>query len=89
MENMILRDRFLWDINNKDNSPEYFAQCLCADLGLGGDIASQISYVIREKINYLQKHLMNVRGSMAPIFNFYRENPSEWEPRLKLLNIDN
>ncbi|CAG9329121.1 unnamed protein product [Blepharisma stoltei] len=86
MENMILRDRFLWDINNKENSPEFFAQCLCADLGLGGDIAVQIAYIIRERIAYLHKHLVTMRPGSVPINAIYRDNPHEWEPKLKLLN---
>lgn len=35
MGGYVLRDEFEWDVNNPSNSPEEFAACLCADLGLG------------------------------------------------------
>jgi len=45
-----VKDQFEWDINNPDNSPEDFAECLCADLGLGNDFVLPIAHQIREKV---------------------------------------
>ena len=50
-----VKDQFEWDINNPDNSPEDFAESLCADLGLGTDFILPISHQIREKVLELQK----------------------------------
>lgn len=47
---VVVRDKFEWDINNPDNSPEDFAECMCADLGLGSEFMLPIAHQIREKI---------------------------------------
>ena len=52
---VIVQDKFEWDINNPDNSPEEFAECICADLGLGDEFMLPIAHQIREKILDLQK----------------------------------
>ena len=52
---VVVRDKFEWDINNPDNSPEDFAECMCADLGLGSEFMLPIAHQIREKILELQK----------------------------------
>mmetsp|Transcript_33667 Transcript_33667/g.51986 ORF Transcript_33667/g.51986 Transcript_33667/m.51986 type:complete len:123 (+) Transcript_33667:437-805(+) len=46
--NIILRDKFEWDINNPSNSPEDFAESLCADLGLSPDFMLPAAHQIRE-----------------------------------------
>ena len=52
---VIFRDQFEWDINNPENSPEQFAECICADMGLGPEFLLPITLQIREKILELQK----------------------------------
>ena len=47
---VVYKDKFEWDINNPDNSPEDFAECVCADLGLGDEFFLPIAHQIREKI---------------------------------------
>ena len=42
--NISLVDQFEWDLANPDNSPEQFAHKLCAELGLGGEFVTAISY---------------------------------------------
>lgn len=44
IDSIILRDQFEWDINNPKNSPEDFAECLCADLGLGSEFLLPIAH---------------------------------------------
>mmetsp|Transcript_14044 Transcript_14044/g.23856 ORF Transcript_14044/g.23856 Transcript_14044/m.23856 type:complete len:132 (+) Transcript_14044:606-1001(+) len=53
--NIVLRDKFEWDINNPQNSPEDFAESLCTDLGLGSDFMLPIAHSIREQINEHQR----------------------------------
>ena len=88
VDNLVLRDRFIWDINNLDNSPEAFAQMLCADLGLGGDVAASISNAIREKIFFYQKQQQKIMIPTEPVQEIYRENPEEWEPKLRIMNLE-
>jgi hypothetical protein len=86
VDNLVLRDRFVWDINCVDNCPEIFAQALCADLGLGGDIAVNISNAIREKICFFQKQQQKIMTTPEPIGEIYRERPEDWEPKLRIMN---
>jgi SWI/SNF-related matrix-associated actin-dependent regulator of chromatin subfamily B member 1 len=44
INNIIIRDQFEWDINNPRNSPEDFAESLCADLGLGSEFMLPIAH---------------------------------------------
>ena len=41
---VVYKDKFEWDINNPDNSPEDFAECVCADLGLGDEFFLPIAH---------------------------------------------
>ena len=50
--NISLVDQFEWDLTNPLNSPELFAQELCADLGLGGEFATTIAYSIRGQLSW-------------------------------------
>ena len=50
--NISLVDQFEWDLSNPLNSPEQFAQELCADLGLGGEFATTIAYSIRGQLSW-------------------------------------
>ena len=50
--NISLVDQFEWDLSNPLNSPELFAQELCADLGLGGEFATTIAYSIRGQLSW-------------------------------------
>ena len=52
---MSLVDQFEWDLSNPLNSPEQFAQQLCADLGLGGEFPSTIAYSIRGQLSWHAK----------------------------------
>ena len=88
VDNLVLRDRLIWDINNLENSPEAFAQMLCADLGLGGDVAASVSNAIREKICFYQKQQQKIMTPPEPLQEIYREHPEEWEPKLRIMNIE-
>ena len=53
--NISLADQFEWDLSEKDNSPEDFAAKLCAELGLGGEFLTAISYSIRGQLSWHQR----------------------------------
>ena len=55
INNIIVRDQFEWDINDPRNSPEDFAETLCADLGLGSEFMLPIAHQIREQILEYQR----------------------------------
>jgi len=52
IDNIYLKDRFEWDINDSNNNPEMFAWNLCEELGLNEEFASRIAHKIREQIIY-------------------------------------
>ena len=58
---VVYRDQVEWDINNDQNSPEFFAECVCADKGLGPEFLLPITHQIREKVLDLQKVAHNER----------------------------
>lgn len=88
VDGLVLRDRLVWDINNLDNCPDAFAQMLCADLGLGGDVAACVSNAIREKICFYQKQQQKIMTAPEPLQEIYRENPEDWEPKLRIMNME-
>lgn len=53
--NISLVDQFEWDMSEPENSPEEFAQKLCAELGLGGEFVTSISYSIRGQLSWHQR----------------------------------
>ena len=72
INNFLLRDQFLWDINNPANSPEVFASTLIADLGLGNEFFLSIAHSIREQIHqhwieYLKDEIYKVPMDRGPM----------------------
>lgn len=47
---VLIRDQFEWDLSSSKNSPEVFAEGLCADLGLGTDHVSTVAHSVREQL---------------------------------------
>ncbi|CAG0915987.1 unnamed protein product [Notodromas monacha] len=85
--NISLVDQFEWDMSEKHNvSPEEFAGQLCAELGLGGEFVTAISYSIRGQLAWHQRtYLMN--DNLGPVETPYR-NPGDaeqWSPFLETL----
>jgi len=76
IDNVCLKDRFEWDINNPDNIPEVkfsykiflyneffqkeFALHLCNELGLNQEFVALVAYSIREQIQYHQRDLLDL-----------------------------
>lgn len=47
----IIRDQFLWDLNNFESDPEEFARTLCKDLGIEDpEVGPAIAFAIREQL---------------------------------------
>ncbi|KAG6334158.1 hypothetical protein ID866_4924 [Astraeus odoratus] len=55
-----LDDQFEWDLENKDASPEQFAEVYAKELGLGGEFKTAIAHCIREQVHVYQKSLFLV-----------------------------
>ncbi|XP_023239896.1 SWI/SNF-related matrix-associated actin-dependent regulator of chromatin subfamily B member 1-A-like isoform X2 [Centruroides sculpturatus] len=53
--NISLVDQFEWDMSEKENSPELFANKLCSELGLGGEFVTAIAYSIRGQLSWHQR----------------------------------
>ncbi|XP_064612411.1 SWI/SNF-related matrix-associated actin-dependent regulator of chromatin subfamily B member 1-like isoform X2 [Liolophura sinensis] len=53
--NISLVDQFEWDMAEPENSPEEFANKLCAELGLGGEFVTAIAYSIRGQLSWHQR----------------------------------
>jgi len=53
--NVSLVDQFEWDMSEPENSPEEFANKLCAELGLGGEFVTAIAYSIRGQLSWHQR----------------------------------
>ncbi|RXH80028.1 hypothetical protein DVH24_041175 [Malus domestica] len=47
----VIRDQFLWDLNNFESDPEEFAKTFCADLGIQDpEVGPAIAFSIREQL---------------------------------------
>ncbi|KAF5096443.1 hypothetical protein D0Z00_002775 [Geotrichum galactomycetum] len=55
-----LIDKFEWDINCPENSPEEFAEVLCQELNLSGEFCTAIAHAIREQQQLFTKSLLLV-----------------------------
>lgn len=48
IDNIQLKDRIEWDINDISNNPDKFAYNLAEEMNLNGEFAQRISHQIRE-----------------------------------------
>jgi SWI/SNF-related matrix-associated actin-dependent regulator of chromatin subfamily B member 1 len=75
--NVIINDQFDWDINNPKNSPEDFAETICADMGLNADFLLPISHSIRQQILDHQKILHTDKRSQYLFNLLHHEGENE------------
>ncbi|KAK1387366.1 Chromatin structure-remodeling complex protein BSH [Heracleum sosnowskyi] len=48
---MVIKDQFLWDLNNVESDPEEFARIFCKDLGIDDpEVGPEIAFAIREQL---------------------------------------
>lgn len=50
IENIGFKDRFEWDINDPQNSPEEFSILLCNEIGLNSEFSTLIAHQIHEQV---------------------------------------
>ncbi|CAL1276818.1 unnamed protein product [Larinioides sclopetarius] len=85
--NISLVDQFEWDMSEKENSPEVFANKLCSELGLGGEFCTAIAYSIRGQLSWHQRTYAFSEAPLPTVDIPYR-NQSEadqWCPFLETL----
>lgn len=56
VDNICLKDRFEWDVNDPGNSPEDFALSLAEELNLNGEFVVKIAHQIREQLLYYRRN---------------------------------
>lgn len=85
--NISLVDQFEWDLTNPLNSPELFAQELCADLGLGGEFATTIAYSIRGQLSWHSRTYAFSEAPLPPIKFPVRQlaDAEQWGPSIQVL----
>ena len=64
-------DQFEWDLADENNSPEEFAQKLCADLSLGGEFVTAIVYSVRGQVKKKKIYLCRRSLLKHALKNFY------------------
>jgi len=85
--NHSLVDQFEWDLAEEQNSPEDFARKLCADLGLGGEFVTAVTYSVRGQLAWHSKNYVFSENQMPAIEAAFR-NQSDigiWSPFLETL----
>mmetsp|Transcript_30152 Transcript_30152/g.53427 ORF Transcript_30152/g.53427 Transcript_30152/m.53427 type:complete len:275 (+) Transcript_30152:563-1387(+) len=88
VDNILLRDHFLWDINDPKADPEGFAEVVCADLGLSQEVATAFAHAIREQVMYYRRIESRKSTPSAKLTAYYRTDPHKWEPILQVLSPD-
>jgi SWI/SNF-related matrix-associated actin-dependent regulator of chromatin subfamily B protein 1 len=85
--NIIIDDQFDWDINNPDNSPEDFAEAICADLGLSSEFMLPISHSIRQQVLEHKKVLHTDKRNQYVRSLLYQEDENEIDgTKLRMCN---
>ncbi|XP_026463988.1 SWI/SNF-related matrix-associated actin-dependent regulator of chromatin subfamily B member 1 [Ctenocephalides felis] len=85
--NTSLVDQVEWDMSEKENNPEDFAMKLCAELGLGGEFVTAISYSVRGQLSWHQRTYAFSEAPL-PLVEVPFRPPSEadsWAPFLETL----
>uniref|UniRef100_A0A0M3I8G7 SWI/SNF-related matrix-associated actin-dependent regulator of chromatin subfamily B member 1 n=1 Tax=Ascaris lumbricoides TaxID=6252 RepID=A0A0M3I8G7_ASCLU len=85
--NQSLVDQFEWDMSEEKNNPEWFAQKLSAELGLGGEFVAAISYSIRGQLSWNQRTYAYSESPLPTVDCPFR-NPADadaWGPFLETL----
>jgi len=85
--NMSLCDQFEWDLSDPANSPEDFANCLCRELGLGGEFVTAVAYSIRGQIFWHQQTYAFTESPLPCVDIPFRtqSEAEQWTPTLELL----
>lgn len=87
---VLLRDQFEWDLNGEENSPETFAEGLCADLGLGLEFVPVVAHATREQLRELAVYRGRKRAPqpLSEDTVLRTDDADAWEPVVECLSID-
>uniref|UniRef100_H3HC27 Uncharacterized protein n=1 Tax=Phytophthora ramorum TaxID=164328 RepID=H3HC27_PHYRM len=94
LNDTIYIDRFEWDLNNPNNSPEQFAQVVCEDLGLSGEFEAQVALSIREQLRdysrLIREGLKDRVTRLPPVTAAFRDrlDTEAWGPSVKYILAD-
>ncbi|POM71634.1 SWI/SNF-related matrix-associated actin-dependent regulator of chromatin [Phytophthora palmivora] len=94
LNDTIYIDRFEWDLNNPNNSPERFAQAVCEDLGLSGEFEAQVALSIREQLRdysrLIREGLKDRVTRLPPVTAAFRDRleAETWGPSVKYILAD-
>lgn len=85
--NTSLVDQIEWDMSEKNNNPEEFANKLCAELGLGGEFVTAIAYSIRGQISWHQRTYAFSEAPLSAVEVPFRASSEvdSWAPFLETL----
>lgn len=74
-------------MGEKENSPEQFANRLCAELGLGGEFVTAISYSIRGQLSWHQRTYAFSEAPLQTVETPFRQHgdSDSWAPFLETL----
>ncbi|CAN8075415.1 unnamed protein product [Agarophyton chilense] len=86
---IVIRDQFEWDLSAHQNSPEAFAERLCADLGLNSEHVPPVAHAIREQLLELAK-FQDKRQKCAVLHekDVVRSGVQGWEPEVECLSVE-
>jgi len=85
--NVSVVDQFEWDMSDPLNNPEDFSKRLCAELGLGGEFVTAISYSIRGQLSWHQRTYAFGENHLETVDIPFRQSAEieTWTPFLETL----
>ncbi|CAI5741497.1 unnamed protein product [Peronospora destructor] len=91
LNDTIYIDKFEWDLNDPNNSPEQFARIVCEDLGLSGHFEAQVALTIREQLRdysrLIREGLKDSVTTLPPVTAAFRDrlDTKVWSPSVKFI----
>lgn len=85
---VVIRDQFEWDLSAQ-NSPEAFAEALCADLGLATQHVPAVAHAVREQLVELTE--LSDKRAACPVLtdrDVIRKKFETWEPAVECLTVE-
>lgn len=88
---VVIRDQFEWDLHDPQNSPEAFAERLCADLGLNTEHVAAVAHAVREQLVELaefrdKRQRCAVLGEADVLRSV--DQLGMWEPAIVCLSVE-
>ncbi|KAF6062896.1 SNF5 / SMARCB1 / INI1 family protein [Candida albicans] len=83
LNKQLYQDRFEWDMNQNEVTPEIFAEIVVADLGLSLEFKNAISHALHEIIIRVKKEVID--GIRIFTENSVQNGNDRWEPLVEVL----